>query len=55
MPGQITIEKQIIANIHNAIAQMHYTGGDIIIAAALLTDLEKLLQEEPKQEVKENG
>lgn len=46
----MTVDKQVIVNIHNAIAGMHYTGEDIVTAAALMMDLRKLLQDEEQEE-----
>lgn len=51
----MTVDKQVIVNIHNAIAGMHYTGEDIVTAAALMMDLRKLLQEEEPEQEENDG
>lgn len=50
MDERIEVSRQMLINIHNAVAQMHPTGDDIITAAAVLMDLRKLLQEEQEEE-----
>ena len=50
MNEKIEVNKQMLINIHNAISGLHPTGEDIIVTAAVLMDLRKILQEEPKRE-----
>lgn len=47
---KIEVSKQMLINIHNAIAGLHPTGEDIIVTAAVLMDLRKMLQDEQKEQ-----
>lgn len=47
MSDKIEVSRQMIANIHNAVAGLHPTGEDIIVVAAVMMDLRKMLQEAP--------
>lgn len=50
MSETVTVKKEALVAIHNAIAGMHPTGEDIIVAAAAMMDLRKLLQDEEQEE-----
>lgn len=46
--------KELLANIHNTIAQMHPTGDDIIKAASIIMDIRRQLAPEPEEEGETN-
>lgn len=50
MSEKVEVDKEILMNVHNAISQMHPTGDDIIVAAAVMMDLRKLINEEQESE-----
>lgn len=50
MSETVTVKKEALVNIHNALAGLHPTGEDIIVVAAAMMDLRKLLQNEEQEE-----
>lgn len=48
MEKKIEVDVEFIANIHNALVQLHPTGEDIIRVAGVVMDIRRLLESEVK-------
>lgn len=42
--------KNLLANVHNMILQMHVTGDDILIAATIITEIRNAFNEGKDEE-----